>query len=124
MIQNITIGDLTIDCADASRAREFYAELTGWERTVAFDCLALRDCNGMILLFAQPEDVPYAPPVWPEEAGKQQKQMHFNFQVDDLPAAVKEAIRLGASRAAAQFGQDHYVTMLDPEGHPFCLCKK
>ena len=29
MIQNITIGDLAIDCINAYRAREFYAGLTG-----------------------------------------------------------------------------------------------
>jgi catechol-2,3-dioxygenase len=42
MIKNITIGDLTIDCTNAYRAREFYAELTGWEKTTAYDCLALK----------------------------------------------------------------------------------
>ncbi len=124
MLQNIIIGDLTIDCSDAYRAREFYAELTGWERTIAFDCLALKTNNGMTLLFVEPDDIPYHPPVWPEEYGMQQKQMHFNFQVDDLPFAVEEAIRLGATKAVAQFGEEHYVTMLDTEGHPFCLCRK
>ncbi|MFV0352301.1 MAG: VOC family protein [Oscillospiraceae bacterium] len=124
MVWNITIGDLTIDCADAHRAREFYAELTGWEKTIAFDCLALKAYNDMILLFVETDDVPYNPPLWPEEPGKQQKQMHFNFQVDDLAAAVEEAICLGASKAAVQFGGNHFVTMLDTEGHPFCLCKK
>lgn len=52
MIHNITIGDLTIDCSNADRTREFYAKST------------------------------------------------------------------------AQFGEDHYITMLDPDGHPFCLCRK
>ena len=33
-------------------------------------------------------------------------------------------MELGAIKAAAQFGGDDYVTLLDPEGHPFCLCKK
>jgi hypothetical protein len=50
--------------------------------------------------------------------------MHFNFQVDDLPFTVEEAIRAGASKAASQYGGEHFVTMLDPEGHPFCLCAK
>ncbi|HWS29717.1 MAG TPA: VOC family protein [Clostridia bacterium] len=123
MISDLTIGDLTIDCENASRAREFYAELTGWERIIAYDCLALKAYNGMTILFAETE-VPYAPPVWPEEPEKQQKQMHFNFQADDLPAAVKEAIRLGAKKAGEQFGGDYFVTMLDTEGHPFCLCRR
>ncbi len=123
MIKDITIGDITMDCADAARARDFYADLTGWERTNAYGCLALRAYNGLIFLFAE-TDIPYVPPVWTEKQGKQQKQMHFNFQVDDLPAAVAEAIRLGAKKAAEQYGEDHYVTMLDTEGHPFCLCRR
>jgi hypothetical protein len=61
---------------------------------------------------------------WPEEPGKQQKQIHFNFQVDDLPSTVEEAIRFGATKAASQYGGEHFVTMIDPVGHPFCLCRK
>lgn len=123
MIDDLTIGDLMIDCKDASRARAFYAKLTGWESITAYDCLALRAYNGMIILFAE-TDTPYSPPVWPEEPEKQQKQMHFNFQVDDLPAAVEEAIRLGATKPTEQYGGGQYVTMLDTEGHPFCLCSR
>lgn len=124
MIQDILIGDLTIDCASAHRAREFYGALTGWEKIIAFDCLALKAPGGLILLFVEPEDAPYATPVWPEEPGRQQKQMHFNFQVEDVAQAVEEAVRLGAAKAPLQFGGEHFVTMLDPEGHPFCLCRK
>jgi len=77
----------------------------------------------MVVHFAEC-DFDYIAPVWPEEPGKQQKQMHFNFQVDDLSAAVEEATRLGATKTAEQYGGDHFVTMLDTEGHPFCLCKR
>lgn len=122
MIPNILIGDLTIDCSDASASREFYAELTGWDKVIAYDCLALKAYNGLILLFVEP-DVPYVPPVWPEQQGGQQKQMHFDFQVKDLPAAVEEAIRLGATKSPEQFGGDQFITMFDPQGHPFCLCQ-
>lgn len=96
MIPNITIGDLMIDCANAERARDFYADITGWEKIRAFDCLALRAYNGLTILFVE-ADIPYMPPVWPEELGKQQKQRHFNFQVDDLQLAVNEAMRMGES---------------------------
>ena len=122
MIKNMTIGDLMIDCADPGRARDFYASLTGWEKTVAYGCLALNTGLGLALLFAG-TDIPYARPVWPEEPGKQQKQMHLDLVVDDLPSAVDGAIRLGAIKPSEQFG-DYYVTLLDPEGHPFCLCRR
>ena len=123
MIPNLTIGDLMIDCANAERARDFHANLMGWEKTVAYNCPALKTGNGLTILFAQ-TDIPYTPPVWPEEPGKQQKQMHLDFTVDDLPSAVEKAIRLGAVKAATQYGGEHLVTMFDTEGHPFCLCAR
>jgi catechol 2,3-dioxygenase-like lactoylglutathione lyase family enzyme len=123
MINNITIGDLSIDCADPARTRDFYAAFTGWEKRKAYGCPAVISDGGLLILFMGCE-FEYAPPVWPEEPRKQQKQMHFNFQVDDVPSAVAEAIKLGAIKTAAQYGGEHYVTMLDPEGHPFCLCAK
>lgn len=64
----------------------------------------------------------YVRPIWPEEEGKQQKQMHFDFQVPDVPKAVKKAEALGAVKMEAQFGGNEFTTMLDPAGHPFCLC--
>ena len=123
MIPDFIIGDLTIDCANAERARDFYADLMNWEKTTAFGALAVKTNNGMTILFWEPE-TPYVPPIWPEEPGKQQKQMHFNFQVDDLESAVEEAVRLGATKASEQYGGNHFVTLLDTEGHPFCLCAR
>lgn len=82
----------------------------------------MKNGSGIVFLFIQEEG--YVPPVWPEEEGMQQKQMHFDFQVSDVPSAVRQAEALGAVRAKAQFGETHFVTMLDPAGHPFCLCAK
>ena len=123
MIPNLTIGDLMIDCANAERACDFYADLLDYEKTIAFGCLAVKAGNGMTILFAE-LDIPYVPPVWPEEPGKQQKQMHLDFSMDDFPASVEKAIRLGATKAAAQYGGEGSITMLDPDGHPFCMGQK
>ncbi|GHU79002.1 hypothetical protein FACS1894191_0830 [Clostridia bacterium] len=112
---------INIDCPDTKKLRAFYAELTDWDRD--FHWTALVADNRMVVHFMQ-SDFDYVPPVWPEEPGKQQKQMHFNFQADDLPAAVDEAIRLGAVKAASQYGGERFVTLLDPDGHPFCLCRR
>jgi catechol-2,3-dioxygenase len=46
MIPDLTIGDLTIDCANAERARDFYADLMGWEKTTAYGALAVKTGNG------------------------------------------------------------------------------
>lgn len=122
MIQGIAFGDIMIDCGDAKKLREFYAELLGWERCELYGQPAACGEDGLVFLFAQEED--YVPPVWPEEAGEQQKQMHFDFQVPDVKAAVQQAEALGAVKARAQFGEAYFTTMLDPAGHPFCLCAK
>jgi len=123
MISNLTIGDLMIDCANAECVRDFYANLMGWEKTIAYNCLALKTDNGLTILFTE-TDIPYVPPVWPEEPGKQQKQMHLDFTVDDVQSAVDKAIRFGAIKAAVQYGGEDYITMLDTGGHPFCLCRR
>lgn len=122
MIQDISFGDILVDCDDEEKLCEFYAGLLGWEKYVSYGHPALRSGGGPVLLFVQEED--YVAPVWPEQAGKQQKQMHFDFQVPDVPAAVRQAESLGAVKAQAQFGGDDFTTMLDPAGHPFCLCAK
>ena len=119
----LTIGDLSIDCVNPTRTRDFYVAFTGWEAREAYGCPAIEGDNGLLILFMGC-DFEYVPPVWPEENGKQQKQMHINFQVEDLSAAVEVAVQLGAAKAAVQYGEEHFVTMIDPEGHPFCLCKK
>jgi len=121
--EGISLGDISIDCADPLRTRDFYAALTGWQKREAYGCPAVVGNNGLLIIFTKPV-VEYAPPAWPEEPGKQQKQMHFNFQVDDLPTAVEKAVELGATKANTQFDAKNYITMLDPEGHPFCLCSK
>jgi hypothetical protein len=48
--------------------------------------------------------------------------MHLDFQVADLDAAVAAAVALGAETATRQ-PQAHVRVLIDPAGHPFCLCK-
>jgi hypothetical protein len=47
--------------------------------------------------------------------------MHFDVQVGDLDDAVGEAVALGATLADHQ-PQENVRVLLDPAGHPFCLC--
>jgi predicted enzyme related to lactoylglutathione lyase len=123
MIKGICIDNIAIDCKDAVKLRNFYAELLGLESCIMYNLPALRSQLGLVLFFKE-ADIEYVKPVWPEEIGKQQKQMHFGFQVDDLLTAVLQAEALGACKAESQFGGNYLVTMFDPEGHPFCLCAK
>lgn len=120
MIEKIRLGNIMVDCYDAQELCGFYHKLLGWEERVLFGLPALCSENGIIFLFIGEED--YTPPIWPEAKSEQQKQMHFDFQVPDVALAVEYAQSLGAKKAAVQYGGDDFVTMIDPAGHPFCLC--
>lgn len=114
-----TWADVAIDCPDPEQLARFYHRLTG---------LPLHDWGGVYfsigaegaiaLIFQQVED--YQPPSWPTQQRGQ--QMHLDFQVDDLNAAVAAAEKLGATQATEQPGETWRV-MLDPAGHPFCLAQ-
>ncbi|MGN6710949.1 VOC family protein [Anaerocolumna jejuensis] len=119
MIKGICLGNIMVDCNDEQGLCEFYHKLLGWEKSIMFGRPALSK-DGIVFLFMEEED--YVPPAWPEEEGKQQKQMHFDFQVANVAEAVEYAQSLGAKKAALQSGGKEWVTMLDPAGHPFCLC--
>lgn len=121
-MEPVILGNVMVDCGDEKKLQAFYADLLGWERCELFARPAVRSATGIVFLFEEIEG--YVPPVWPEEPGKQQKQMHFDFQVEDVATMARRAQELGAVKAAAQFGGDDFVTLLDPAGHPFCLCRK
>ena len=122
MLDGICLGNIMVDCKDEQKLCEFYHNLLGWERSEMYGRPALCSKDGLVLLFIEDEN--YIPPIWPEEKGKQQKQMHFDFQVPDISSAVEYAQSLGAVKASLQFGGNDFVTMIDPAGHPFCLCDK
>ncbi|KPU44012.1 glyoxalase-like domain protein [Oxobacter pfennigii] len=122
MIDDICLGNIMIDCDDQEKLCEFYYKLLGWEKRTMFGRPALCSSSGIIFLFIEEES--YSPPIWPEENDRQQKQMHFDFQVPDVVSAVEYALSLGATKALSQFGGNEFVTMIDPAGHPFCLCAK
>lgn len=122
MASEVVLGNVMIDCDDEKKLQKFYGEILGWEMCELFERPAVRSDTGIVFLFSEEDN--YIRPVWPEETGKQQKQMHFDFQVDHVMEMVKKAESLGAAKSEAQFGGNDFVTMLDPAGHPFCLCQK
>lgn len=122
MVDEVVLGNVMVDCDDERKLQRFYGELLGWEMCELFARPAVSSSSGSVFLFIEEKD--YVPPVWPEDTGKQQKQMHFDFQVDNVAEMVKKAESLGAKKAESQFGGNDFVTMFDPAGHPFCLCRK
>ena len=110
-----------IEAPDPSALARFYSELLGWpigHEEPGTTVLAAPG-GSTYVVFQQATD--YQAPVWPPVDGQQRTMMHLDFQVGDLEAAVDDAVALGATLAEFQ-PQAHVRVLLDPAGHPFCLC--
>jgi hypothetical protein len=119
---SIRIDDIMFDCGDARKLADFYASLLGWNsKKLGEGCFSVC-APGQPIRFLCQQESDYVPPVWPEEPGKQQKMIHMDFTVGSLPDAVRRAVSLGAAAAQKQYNPEQWRTMLDPAGHPFCLC--
>ncbi len=115
-----------VDCREPYELAKFYAALLGWEipfHNEEYACVAAPGAaQGAYPGISFQRNPAYSPPQWPEEAGAQQQMAHLDFAVDHLEEAVQHALRCGAACAKQQFSEDWRV-MLDPAGHPFCLCQ-
>ena len=100
----------------------FYQRLLGWPiRDDEAGWATLRPEDGGTGLSFQLE-TDHVPPVWPQEPGVQQMQLHLDLQVDDLDAASAVAEDAGARRLGGHEDDDEIVRVYaDPAGHPFCL---
>jgi predicted enzyme related to lactoylglutathione lyase len=110
-----------IEAPDPSALARFYSELVGWPigHEEPGTAIVAPSPSGPFLVFQQATG--YEEPVWPPVAGSQRPMVHFDFQVGDLDEAVAEAVELGA-RLADEQPNDSVRVMIDPAGHPFCLC--
>src|SRR5215831_9684244 len=94
-----------IEAPDPAALAAFYSRLLDWP-----------------VAHQEPGTAIIKPPVWPPAPGQQRTMMHLDIQVEDLEAAVADAVALGA-RVAEYQPQDNVRVLLDPAGHPFCLCR-
>jgi hypothetical protein len=114
-----------IDCPEPRQLAAFYQALTGWAVTYENDdeIVALGptsdDYTHPGISFQRVGD--YTAPDWPGQELPQ--QFHLDFYTDDeLDIAEAAALVLGATKAAHQPQPELWRVMLDPVGHPFCLC--
>jgi len=112
---------VTLDCSNADELASFYSALLGWEKG-AKPGWAWVSVPGKYPYLLFQEIAGYEPPVWPWTPDAQQQMAHVDFAVNDLEKAVQHAVSCGAVFASEQYSDDYI--MLDPAGHPFCLCKK
>lgn len=114
-----TLAATVLQSPEPIALARFYGALTGWtvyEDGPTWARIRPADGPGLSVQF-EPE---YVAPTWPGTADAPGMQLHLDFHVEDLSAAVARAEELGATQAAFQ-PQDDVRVLLDPDGHPFCL---
>jgi catechol-2,3-dioxygenase len=111
---------VVLEAPDGVALARFYSSLLGWpiaKQDPDGAAIAVPGTSSYLAFQSAPD---YVPPVWPAAEGRQQMMMHIDVAVDDLAAAVVDAVGLGATVAGFQPQEDVRV-LLDPAGHPFCL---
>jgi len=113
---------VAVEAPDPGALADFYSRLLGWPISHEEPGTAIVAAPGGSTYVVFQAATDYQRPVWPPVDGQQRPMMHVDFQVADLDAAVAEALALGATVAAHQ-PQEHVRVIIDPAGHPFCLCR-
>src|SRR5687767_1893703 len=106
---------IVIDCADPAGLAAFYSKVTGWEVTYSDADYASVGADPIQIGLQRVEG--YASAGWPSSS----KHMHLDFAVDDVAAATKELLAIGATLPEYQPGDGKWVVLADPEGHVFCI---
>lgn len=120
-----TLQSLIYDCGDPEALSSFYAKLLGG--TVSADPYGGHSVTlpGLGLDLGFQRDEFYRRPVFLGREGDQQPMLHIDIKVRDRAEATAYALSIGATMPNEQFCQPdwpiQWVTLLDPEGHPFCL---
>ena len=129
----MNLGALTIAAERPGDLARFYLRLLNWSYLREEDPAPGAPPHAGYALICPPDGVTapalnfeydrnYERPVWPTEAGRQIPTVHLDIGVQDLDTAVQWATDCGARQAEFQPRPDSHRVMIDPEGHPFCLC--
>ncbi|GGS48779.1 VOC family protein [Streptomyces cinerochromogenes] len=112
---------VVLDCPDPRALAGFYAGVLGG--TVEADpgdgaWVDLKVPGGPALAFQRAPG--FVPPRWP--AADHSQQFHLDLVVEDLDAAEKGVLELGARPLDTEDRERTFRVYADPAGHPFCLC--
>ena len=112
---------IVLDCPDPDRLAGFYAELLGMVRVHdEDDWVVIGDAADRPGLgFHRISDYRPRPGRRRPATGDRPQYRHFDVRVDDLDAAERAVLDLGATRLPG--GGDSFRVFADPVGHPFCL---
>lgn len=116
------LSSVVLDCPDPRALAGFYAAVLGGKPEADDDTwvdLVPEDAgDGPRLAFQQAPAL--RAPRWPDPERPQ--QYHLDLRVDDLDAAQREVLALGATLLDDGAGTRNWRVFADPAGHPFCLC--
>ena len=112
------LGVVVLDCPDPRALAGFYAEVLGGTVEGDGDWVDLKVPGGPSLAFQAAPG--FVPPKWP--AADHSQQFHLDLVVEDLDAAEKGVLELGAKPLDAEDRSRSFRVYADPAGHPFCLC--
>lgn len=126
MAPKIKLQSVVLDCKKPAELAKFYCELLGGRIVYEIEYFVAVSIPGETVSISCQFDEDYVPPAWPGSRGEQTKMEHLDFSVKDIEASVEFALSLGATKPLTQYWQPEWgpqwVTLLDPAGHPFCLC--
>ena len=112
------LGAVVLDCPDPRALAGFYADVLGGTVVDEGEWVDLKLPDGQTLAFQAAPG--FVPPKWPEPDHSQ--QFHLDLDVEDLDAAEKEVLALGAKPLDTEDRSRTFRVYADPAGHPFCLC--
>ena len=113
------IEKTVLDCPEPRALAAFYAEILGMrvnEDTEGNWVVIGREAGMRELAFQRAEN--YRAPRWPDAEHPQQE--HLDIRVDDVDAAERAVLALGATRVPTPH-ENGFRVFADPAGHPFCL---
>ncbi|WP_329111945.1 VOC family protein [Streptomyces sp. NBC_01353] len=101
---------------DGKALADFYAAALGWEITETYGETAAMISDGTTkYVFYTAES--FKAPDWPAD----ELVFHLDLTFDDVTAAERRLIGLGATKPAHQPGGKHWTVLRDPSGQPFCI---
>ena len=125
MSLKLTKMGVVLDSDNPDELADFYEKLLGWKKRkyTINSVLFYEPDDGMQFQMILQYEENYVRPVWPAEPKEQQQMAHLDFFVENLEDGVTHALSCGAVLSPIQFN-DSYRVMIDPAGHPFCICPK
>ncbi|WP_424216548.1 VOC family protein (plasmid) [Streptomyces sp. BI20] len=104
---------IIVDSADPVALGRWWVEALGW--------VVVDEIDGTIEIRPEPDRMPGLLFVPVPEGKTAKNRLHPDFRPDDQEAEVARLLALGARRTEGFDEDQHWVTLLDPEGNEFCV---